>query len=202
MITNTGSELLLKYIKHVEECEGVDFLNTRSAFLTDDERQHLRLLAIGKAEQAEAPKAPGMAVMGLAGEIVAALLADENDGGYDLEAGLFGPAFSALVRRWANAEWSATQPTASAAGDREGWKEAAIAWTVCASIHEQWAKGKDALYKTRHADFERHADAARTQALSDAPPVVPTNQQISDYLAGLDNIRAALASKPPAGEQT
>lgn len=42
-----------------------------------------------------------------------------------------------------------------------GWKEAAIAWSVCASIHEKWAKGKDALYSTRHADFEKHADDAR-----------------------------------------
>lgn len=45
--------------------------------------------------------------------------------------------------------------------ETEGWKEAAIAWSVCASIHETWAKGKDALYKTRHADFVRHADHAR-----------------------------------------
>jgi hypothetical protein len=72
-----------------------------------------------KPVQAEAAKTPGMAVMGLAGEIVAALLADENDGGYDLEAGLFGPAFSTLVRRWADAEWRATQPPAIPAGERE-----------------------------------------------------------------------------------
>ena len=43
----------------------------------------------------------------------------------------------------------------------DAWKEAAIGWTVCASVHEGWAKGKDALYTTRHADFERHADDAR-----------------------------------------
>ncbi|MDX4956276.1 hypothetical protein [Delftia acidovorans] len=51
-------------------------------------------------------KVPGMAVTALAGDIVEALLADEKDGGYDLTAGLFGPSFSALVRRWAAAEWS------------------------------------------------------------------------------------------------
>lgn len=45
-----------------------------------------------------------MAVQGLAGEIVAALLADEKDGGYDLTAGMFGPNFSTLVRRWGDAE--------------------------------------------------------------------------------------------------
>ncbi len=44
---------------------------------------------------------------------------------------------------------------------REAWKEAAIGWTVCASVHEQWAKGKDALYTTRHGDFDRHAEEAR-----------------------------------------
>ncbi|WP_278535042.1 DUF3850 domain-containing protein [Delftia acidovorans] len=51
-------------------------------------------------------KVPGMAVTALAGEIVEALLADEKDGGYDLTAGLFGPNFSTLVRRWAAAEWA------------------------------------------------------------------------------------------------
>ena len=45
--------------------------------------------------------------------------------------------------------------------EQEGWKEAAIAWEVCASIHEKWAKKKDALYSTRHADFEKHAEHAR-----------------------------------------
>ena len=45
--------------------------------------------------------------------------------------------------------------------EQEGWKEAAIAWEVCASIHEKWAKRKDALYSTRHADFEKHAADAR-----------------------------------------
>jgi len=45
--------------------------------------------------------------------------------------------------------------------EQEGWKEAAIAWEVCASIHETWAKKKDALYSTRHADFEKHAEHAR-----------------------------------------
>ena len=57
--------------------------------------------------------------------------------------------------------------------ETEGWKEAAIAWSVCASIHETWAKGKDALYKTRHADFVRRADDARARALA-TPPSAPT----------------------------
>ena len=48
----------------------------------------------------------------------------------------------------------------------EGWKEAAIAWEVCGSIHEQYAKGKDPFYKTRHSDFVRHADDARMRILT------------------------------------
>ena len=47
---------------------------------------------------------------------------------------------------------------------RNGWIEAAIAWEVCASLHDTYAKGKDALFTTRHADFLRHADDARTNA--------------------------------------
>jgi hypothetical protein len=46
-------------------------------------------------------------------------------------------------------------------GEPDGWLEAAVAWEVCASIHQTWAKGKDALFTTRHADFVRHADDAR-----------------------------------------
>lgn len=42
-----------------------------------------------------------------------------------------------------------------------GWKEAVIAWSVCASIHREYAKGKDPLFKTRQADFVRHEGAAR-----------------------------------------
>jgi len=52
--------------------------------------------------------------------------------------------------------------------EQDGWKEAAIAWEVCASIHETWAKKKDALYSTRHADFERHAEDARRKLTHNA----------------------------------
>ena len=45
--------------------------------------------------------------------------------------------------------------------EQSGWKEAAIGWEVCGSIHEAFAKKKDALYSTRHSDFERHAEDAR-----------------------------------------
>jgi len=65
--------------------------------------------------------------------------------------------------------------------EQEGWKEAAIAWEVCASIHETWAKGKDALFTTRHGDFERHAEDARQRHALLTPNVannrIPTAPQ-------------------------
>src|SRR5574337_1057550 len=45
-------------------------------------------------------------------------------------------------------------------GAVDGWKEATVAWAVCTSIHKRFA-GRDALYKTRHADFVRHEAEAR-----------------------------------------
>lgn len=73
------------------------------------EQQRITLLAVRAhaAAQLQVPAAPGMAAQALAAEIVEALLADEKDGGYDLTAGMFGPAFSALVRRWAALEYTA-----------------------------------------------------------------------------------------------
>ena len=46
-------------------------------------------------------------------------------------------------------------------GVPDGWKEATIAWEVCASIHREYAKKKDPFFTTRQADFMRHAEAAR-----------------------------------------
>ena len=45
-----------------------------------------------------------------------------------------------------------------------GWLEAAIAWEVCASLHRQYCKGKDALFTTRQSDFVKHAENARGRA--------------------------------------
>ncbi len=50
----------------------------------------------------------------------------------------------------------------------EGWKKAAIAWEVCASLHREYCKGKDPFYSTRQADFIKHADDAR--AMLEAVP--------------------------------
>jgi hypothetical protein len=47
------------------------------------------------------------------------------------------------------------------------WENAEKAWLVCASIHREFAKGKDALFKTRQADFLKNAkDAKDSAALS------------------------------------
>jgi hypothetical protein len=40
-------------------------------------------------------------------------------------------------------------------------KEAVIAWSVCASIHREYAKGRDALYTTRQSDFVKHENDCR-----------------------------------------
>jgi hypothetical protein len=40
-------------------------------------------------------------------------------------------------------------------------EEATIAWSCCASLHREFAKGKDALYTRRQADFVRHEESAR-----------------------------------------
>lgn len=52
----------------------------------------------------------------------------------------------------------------SGTGSDNGWLEAAIAWEVCASLHRQYCKGKDALFTTRQSDFVKHAENARGRA--------------------------------------
>lgn len=49
--------------------------------------------------------------------------------------------------------------------NHDAWKEAAIAWGVCASLNRKFCKGRDPLFKARQADFVKHAEAARTRAL-------------------------------------
>lgn len=50
--------------------------------------------------------------------------------------------------------------------EAEGWKEATIAWSVCASIHREYCKGRDPFYTTRQADFTKHEHDARERYLS------------------------------------
>lgn len=45
--------------------------------------------------------------------------------------------------------------------EAEGWKEAAIGWEVCGSVHRKYARGKDTLFETKQEDYVRHAEAAR-----------------------------------------
>lgn len=40
-------------------------------------------------------------------------------------------------------------------------KEAVIAWSVCASIHREYGKGRDPLYSTRQGDFVKRERDAR-----------------------------------------
>ena len=65
--------------------------------------------------------------------------------------------------QWAWEAWQARAALQSQ--DREGWKEAAIAWEVCASLHREYCKGKDPFFKARQADFVKHAEASREKAL-------------------------------------
>ena len=48
----------------------------------------------------------------------------------------------------------------------DGWKEAAISWEVCASIHREYARGKDPFFSTRQGDFVKHAQDARNMFAS------------------------------------
>lgn len=48
----------------------------------------------------------------------------------------------------------------------EGWKEATIAWSVCASIHREYCKGRDPFFNTRQADFIKHENDARERLRS------------------------------------
>lgn len=80
---------------------GFEYLDDAATVFACTQRQ---LVDLVRARRGQIDRAPGMAVQALAGEIVAALLLDEKDGGYDLTAGMFGRAFSDLVRRWAAAE--------------------------------------------------------------------------------------------------
>ena len=90
----------------------------------------------------------------------------------------------------------------SGTGSDNGWLEAAVAWEVCASLHRQHCKGKDALFTTRQSDFVKHAENARGRAhpaqearvpLSDgqieqghdAADIAPTDATIGTFTDGV-----------------
>ena len=78
-----------------------------------------------------------------------------------------GAAYSSFLTQNVWAAWQAALAAQEGGGERvtEGYKEAAIAWAVCASIHREYAKGRDPFYKTRQADYVKAQEAARIQAL-------------------------------------
>ena len=61
----------------------------------------------------------------------------------------------------------------------DGWKEAAISWEVCASIHREYARGKDPFFKKRQEDFVKHANDARTMLA--APEAKPASSFADAY---------------------
>ena len=70
------------------------------------------------------------------------------------------------------AAWLCGIPAQPAPSVPNGWKEAAIAWEVCASIHREYGKGKDPFFNTRQGDFVKHANDARAM-LAAAPEAKP-----------------------------
>lgn len=74
--------------------------------------------------------------------------------------------------------------------NNEGWKRAAIAWEVCASIHREYAKGKDALFTTRQKDFVNAANKARVKAQAPTPPMQQDDEALEvlrDVMTWVDN---------------
>ena len=63
------------------------------------------------------PPGVGMGAQGLAGEIAAAVASDEQNGGCDLSAGMFGPAMSALIRRISAVYLAQPQPEGPSDGE-------------------------------------------------------------------------------------
>lgn len=87
-----------------------------------------------------------------------------------------GHSIQAMESFWQNLDemvaeaLSAAREQGRVEGARDGWKEATIAWAVCASIHREYAKGKDALFIARQADFVTHEEDARKRALPESEP--------------------------------
>lgn len=58
------------------------------------------------------------------------------------------------------------QAMSAASNLLDGWKEASIAWQVCGSIHREYAQGRDPMFRTRQADYVKHAERARAACLT------------------------------------
>ena len=68
--------------------------------------------------------------------------------------------------------WLCGIPAQPAPSVPDGWKEAAIAWEVCASIHREYGRGRDPFFSIRQGDFVKHANDARAM-LAAAPEAKP-----------------------------
>lgn len=76
----------------------------------------------------------------------------------------------------------------------EGWKEATIAWEVCASIHREYAKKKDPFFTTRQADFVKHTEAARAALLAHIERGVPEGNERDEWEAVVFTLMGHAAS--------
>lgn len=84
---------------------------------------------------------------------------------YNLDRDKYG-GYASIASHAAWAAWQAALAAQEGGGgEHDGYKEAAIAWAVCASIHREYAKGRDPLYTTRQADYTKAHEAARTKAM-------------------------------------
>lgn len=77
-----------------------------------------------------------------------------------------------------------------------GWLEAAVAWETCASIHQKFAGGRDALFSTRRKDFLSHAEDSRRLATS-VPAPGPTANTASESITARGAIFKATELKLP-----
>ncbi len=105
-----------------------------------------------------------------AGAQPAPVVKDERAAFREWFEGEQGVAYDGLWS-FAKAAWLA-RAALGAPSVPDGWKEAAIAWEVCASIHREYGKGKDPFFNTRQGDFVKHANDARAM-LAAAPEAKP-----------------------------
>ena len=141
--------------------------------------------AVG-AKPGPEPKTPRLAIMAVAQQVCNALEADRKSEGYDLEAGMFGPAFSNLLRKWAALEYAA-QPALSGCACRwdaddkrvatcvrhQGWLDVVQEWADRAKVAEAKlaqspAPGEAAReYMTGYSDAKEWAKPSQALELSD-----------------------------------
>ena len=121
---------------------------------------------LDRLEAAESDGLEQARLLGMSGEREAALLSKLEAA--EKERNALRAKIEA-TRKAIEARTTGAQPAPSVP---DGWKEAAIAWEVCASIHREYGKGKDPFFNTRQGDFVKHANDARAM-LATAPEAKP-----------------------------